>query len=104
MVGVVHLLDQVGDGELDLICPDAIHLALRREAEAGSEIEQDGRGLRHDHVAVLQGGDGKCKRSAAAASSNRWSSPTPPRAWATSTYSAPACSSARRTNSPRPWI
>ena len=41
MVGVVRLDHDVGDGELDLVCPEAPDLALRREPVLVAEIEED---------------------------------------------------------------
>src|SRR5690606_16667369 len=55
-------------------------------------------------LASTGGANGGC--TASGASSSACTAPSPPSSSSlpTSTYAAPASSSARRTNSPRPWI
>ena len=48
MVRAVHLLDEIGERELDLVRPQALALAARREAEPRTEEEQDVRRLPDD--------------------------------------------------------
>ena len=45
VMGVVRLVDQVGDGELQLVRPQAPLLRARRQAVARAEEQQDVRGL-----------------------------------------------------------
>ena len=50
VVRIVHLDQPVGDGELELVHPEAASFVLRREAQARPEELQDVRGLRDDLV------------------------------------------------------
>jgi hypothetical protein len=50
----VHLGDQVRDGELELVRAEAARLVRRHEAELGSYVLQDRRGLGDDDVTVSQ--------------------------------------------------
>jgi hypothetical protein len=61
-MGVVDLHHQVRDGELQLVRPQPLRLALRREAEARPEIQQDISGLCDDVLAGLRigGANGGC--------------------------------------------
>src|SRR5262245_28968994 len=54
VVGVVNLLDEVRDGELQLMGPQPPRLVLGREAMARTEIEQDVRGLADQEPASLE--------------------------------------------------
>ena len=51
---VMGLDDQVGDGELDLVCPQAIGVALRCQAVTAAEIEKDVGALADQHSPGLQ--------------------------------------------------
>src|SRR6267143_2619139 len=54
VMGIVHLDQPVGDGELQLVQPQPAGLALGRKAETGSEVEQDVRGLGDQQLARAQ--------------------------------------------------
>ena len=102
MVGVMRLVDEIRDGELYLVRPQPARRVLWREPVLRAEIEQDRRRLADEKVAGPRKGGAKGGFSASLIRRIIARMPSGPRA--TSTYSAPASSSARRTNSPRPWI
>ncbi len=54
MVRVVRLRHHVGNGELQLVRPQAVGFADARKTKARPEVQQDGRGLPDDDVAIDQ--------------------------------------------------
>ena len=54
MMGLMHLLHEIGDGELELVDPEPALLVLRREGVARTEILEDVRGLRDHQPAGLE--------------------------------------------------
>src|SRR6267378_862201 len=54
VMGIVHLDQPVGDGELQLVQPQPAGLAPGRKAQAGPEVEEDVRGLRDQQLARAQ--------------------------------------------------
>jgi hypothetical protein len=109
VMGVVRLAHHVGDGQLDLVRPDARALAARHQLQRRRQVQQDGGGLPDHQVAVLQEGRGQRRlrrlwRSFRCCSIAGTPCPAGSGPRATSMYGAPAASSARRTNSPRPWM
>ena len=56
MVAVVHFDDQVGDGQLQLMRPQAARLVVRHQPQARPEKQQDVGGLADQQIASLQVG------------------------------------------------
>src|SRR2546423_8896264 len=50
---VVRFVDNIGDRQLQLMCPEPPGLVARREAMAGAEVEKDVCGLRNQDIAVF---------------------------------------------------
>ena len=97
--------DEIGEGELELMRPQASRVALRREAMALAEEQQDVRRLPDEALAGLEErrrerrtrdrlAVEQCEHARLAATG----------AGDIDVVGAPASSSASRTNSPRPWI
>ena len=59
MMGVVNLQYEIGDRELQLVHPEPARFRFRREAMAGSEIEQDVGGVADHELAGFQ--ERRCK-------------------------------------------
>src|SRR5690606_16658757 len=53
---VVRLLDEVGDGELELVGPEPARLVRRGKAVPAAKIEEDVRGLADEEPAGLEKG------------------------------------------------
>ena len=62
VMGVVHFLQEIGDGELQLVGPQPSGLVLQREAQPRAEEQEDVGGLRDQLPARLE--DGRRERRA----------------------------------------
>ena len=60
VMGIVHLGDQIGDGQLQLMGPKTPRLARRRQSVPAAEEEQDVGGLADHQLAGLE--EGRCER------------------------------------------